>query len=124
MKALALQDGNGHRAVLITSDFQGVPRSMSDRVFAQLKEKYKLDRKDVMFTFSHNHCGPRLGDDLIDYYPVEAEQEALVAEYTDAMVTKTVSLVGDALANLAPAKLQQGEGRCTFAVNRRKQSRG
>lgn len=119
MKALALDDGRGHRAVLITSDFQGVPRSMSDRVFAQLKEKYQLDRQDVMFTFSHNHCGPRLGDDLIDYYPVEAEQEALVAEYTDVMVTKTVALVGEALANLAPAKLQQGEGRCTFAVNRR-----
>jgi len=119
MKALALQDANGNRAVLITSDFQGVPRSMSDRVFAQLKEKYRLERKDVMFTFSHNHCGPRLGDDLIDYYPVDAEQEALVSEYTDVMVTKTVSLVGDALSNLAPAKLQQGEGRCTFAVNRR-----
>ncbi len=119
MKALALEDDKGHRAVLITSDFQGVPRSMSDRVFVQLKEKYQLDRAQVMFTFSHNHCGPRLGDDLIDYYPVEAEQEALVAEYTDAMVTKTVTLVGEALANLSPAKLQQGEGHCTFAVNRR-----
>lgn len=119
MKALALEDGRGHRAVLITSDFQGVPRSMSDRVFAQLKERYQLDRKDVMFTFSHNHCGPRLGDDLIDYYPVDAEQEALVAEYTDAMVTKAVTLVGNSLANLSPAQLQQGEGRCTFAVNRR-----
>jgi len=119
MKALALEDDKGHRAVLITSDFQGVPRSMSDRVFAQLKAKYQLNRADVMITFSHNHCGPRLGDDLIDYYPVEAEQEALVAEYTDAMVTKAVALVGEALANLSPAKLQQGEGRCTFAVNRR-----
>ncbi|MDP1798766.1 MAG: neutral/alkaline non-lysosomal ceramidase N-terminal domain-containing protein [Planctomycetaceae bacterium] len=119
MKALALEDDKGHRAVLITSDFQGVPRSMSDRVFAQLKEKYRLERQHVMFTFSHNHCGPRLGDDLIDYYPVEAEQEALVAEYTDAMIAKTVALVGEALASLSPAKLQQGEGRATFAVNRR-----
>ena len=30
MKALALEDERGRRAVLITSDFQGVPRSMSD----------------------------------------------------------------------------------------------
>ncbi len=36
-----------------------------------------------MITFSHNHCGPRLGDDLVDYYPVEAEQVELVDEYTD-----------------------------------------
>ncbi len=46
--------------------------------------KHGLERHQVMFTFSHNHCGPRLGDDLVDYYPVEAEQVELVEEYTDA----------------------------------------
>lgn len=119
MKALALDDGDGNRVVLITSDFQGVPRIMSDRVFAQLAEKHGLQRQHVMFTFSHNHCGPRLGDDLIDYYPVEAEQEQLVSEYTDRMVTRTVAMVGEALSRLAPASLQQGMGKTTFAVNRR-----
>ena len=119
MKALALEDAAGNRAVLITSDFQGVPRSMSDRVFEQLAEKYKLARSQVMFTFSHNHCGPRLGDDLVDYYPVEEEQVALVEEYTSQMIERTVALVGEALANLAPAKLAMGEGKATFAVNRR-----
>jgi hypothetical protein len=119
MKALALEDAAGNRVVLITSDFQGVPRSMSDRVFVQLAAKYQLTRQQVMFTFSHNHCGPRLGDDLVDYYPVEEEQVALVDEYTSVMVTKTVALVGEALANLAPASLAMGEGKATFAVNRR-----
>lgn len=119
MKALAFDDGNGNRAVLITSDFQGVPKMMSDRVFNQLLEKYQLERSQIMFTFSHNHCGPRLGDDLIDYYPVEAEQEQLVTEYTDRMVERTVQLVGDALSRLAPANLRIGNGYTTFAVNRR-----
>lgn len=119
MKALALEAPNGERAVLITSDFQGVPRSMSNRVFAAVQQKYGLERRQIMFTFSHNHCGPRLGDDLIDYYPVNAEQEQLVAEYTDAMVLRTVELVGAAITDLAPAKLEQGEGKTTFAVNRR-----
>ena len=119
MKALALEDQNGHRAVLITSDFQGVPKEMSDLVFEQIKLKHGLDRSQIMFTFSHNHCGPRLGNDLVDYYPVDAEQVQLVAEYTSLMVKRTVDLVGQALANLAPARLSLGEGRVTFAVNRR-----
>ena len=119
MKALALEDHQGRRVVLITSDFQGVPRSMSDRVFARLKSDFQLERPQVMFTFSHNHCGPRLGDDLIDYYPVEADQEQLVAEYTTQMVDRTVQLVGAALKDLAPARLAQGTGKATFAVNRR-----
>src|SRR2546423_15310389 len=36
MKALALEDGKGRRVVLVTSDFQGIPKEMSDRVFAKL----------------------------------------------------------------------------------------
>jgi hypothetical protein len=119
MKALALEDTAGHRVVLITSDFQGVPKSMSDLVFEQLRRQFKLERQQVMFTFSHNHCGPRLGDDLVDYYPIEEEQVKLVAEYTAQMVTRTVDLVSEALKNLGPAKLAMGEGKATFAVNRR-----
>ncbi len=119
MKALALEDNKGNRCVLISSDFQGVPKSMSDRVFAQIKTKYGLERKQIMFTFSHNHCGPRLGDDLYDYYPVDLAQVKLVNEYTDLMVVKTVELIGRALTNLAPANLQMGSGHTTFAVNRR-----
>ena len=119
MKALALEDVSNRRVVMITSDFQGVPKSMSDRVFALLEKQYQLARSHVLFTFSHNHCGPRLGDDLVDYYPIEAEQVELVREYTDLMVAKCVTLVGEALAGLAPASLAQGEGKATFAVNRR-----
>ena len=119
MKALALRDVHGQTVVLITSDFQGVPKIMSDRVFAQLREQYQLERTQVIFTFSHNHCGPRLGDDLVDYYLVDEEQVALVDEYTDQMVTATVKLVGEALQALAPASIQIGSGKATFAVNRR-----
>ena len=119
VKALALESPDGGRAVLITSDFQGVPKSMSDRVFARLHEEHGLDRSRVMFTFSHNHCSPRLGDDLIDYYPVDVAQEALVQQYTDTCVDACVALVGDALRDLAPATLRVGAGRAGFAVNRR-----
>ena len=119
MKALALEDAAGHRAVLVTSDFQGVPKGMSDRCFARLRQQHGLERHQVMITFSHNHCGPRLGDDLVDYYPVEAEQVELVNEYTALMETRLVAMVGDAIAKLAPARLQIGSGKTTFAVNRR-----
>src|SRR4051794_39253944 len=60
MKALALETDDGQRVVLITSDFQGVPKVMSDPVFAEVKDRYDLERARIMFTFSHNHCGPRL----------------------------------------------------------------
>lgn len=119
MKALALEDPKGNRAVIVTSDFQGVPKEMSDHVFADLQKNHKLAREQVMFTFSHNHCGPRLGLDLVDYYPVEAEQEKLVDEYTTLMERKLVDMIAESFTKLVPATLAIGEGRCTFAVNRR-----
>lgn len=119
MKALALEDSRGRRAVLVTSDFQGVPKVMSDPVFDRLRAKYGLERDQVMITFSHNHCGPRLGDDLVDYYPVEAEQVRLVEEYTARMIEKMVAMVGESLSRLAPASLRLGQGKAAFAVNRR-----
>ena len=88
--------------VLITSDFQGVPKVMSDPVFEQLRKKFGLERHQVMLTFSHNHCGPRLGDDLVDYYPVEAEQVKLVDEYTALMVERLVTMVGESSRNSRP----------------------
>jgi neutral ceramidase len=119
VKALALEDAQGHRAVLVTSDFQGIPKQFSDRVFARLRQKLSLERHQVMLSFSHNHCGPRLGDDLVDYYPVESEQVGLVEEYTSLMELRLVAVIGEALERLAPARLQVGAGRATFAVNRR-----
>ena len=119
MKALALEDQFGNRVVLITSDFQGVPRSMSDQVFALLKSRHQLERHQVMLTFSHNHCGPRLGDDLVDYYPIEADQVRLVEQYTDRMVAGCVAMVGEALNSMEPSVITTGCGHTTFAVNRR-----
>lgn len=119
MKALALESDDGRRVVLVTSDFQGVPRSMSDRVFAAVEREHDLGRADLMITFSHNHCGPRLGDDLQDYYPEDPEQDGIVAAYTDTCVARMIDLVGRALADLRPASLATGRGTCGFAVNRR-----
>ena len=72
-----------------------------------------------MFTFSHNHCGPRLRGDVVDYYPLDEGQVKLVADYTNHVDEIMMQTVGDALSKLAPAQLAMGDGLCTFAVNRR-----
>jgi hypothetical protein len=118
-KAIAFEAPDGKRAVLITSDFQGVPKEMSDNVFALAKKRLGLEREQILFTFSHNHCGPRLGLDLVDYYPIEEEQVKLVDEYTAQMETRMVELMADALGKLRPAVVRTGQGKATFAVNRR-----
>ena len=119
VKTLALEDGKGHRAVLVTTDHMGIPKGLYESMCRKAKDRFGLERSQIMFTFSHNHCGPRLRGDLVDYYPFEEGQVKLVADYTDRVDEIMMQTVGDALSRLAPARLAMGDGLCTFAVNRR-----
>ncbi|MCC7262943.1 MAG: hypothetical protein IT369_10515 [Candidatus Latescibacteria bacterium] len=119
LKVLVLEDAAGKRVVLATTDHMGMSKTIYERLYAKLAGAFGLARADFMLTFSHNHCGPILEDDLVDYYPLDEEQRQLVAEYSVWFEDQTVAAVGEALADLQPARLERGEGRCTFAVNRR-----
>jgi neutral ceramidase len=118
-KVMALRAPDGKTAVMVTTDHMGMSRTIYDRLFAQVRERFGLAASEFMITFSHNHCGPCLEDDLVDYYPADDEQRRLVAEYSRWMEGEIVEAVAEALANLQPATLEVGEGKCTFAVNRR-----
>jgi hypothetical protein len=118
-KVIALRAPDGKTAVMVTTDHMGMSRTIYDRLFAQVHERFGLAASEFMITFSHNHCGPCLEDDLVDYYPADDEQRRLVAEYSVWMEGEIIEAVAEALSNLQPAILEVGEGRCTFAVNRR-----
>ncbi len=119
VKVLALQDAEGGRVVMATTDHMGMSRTVYDALYSRIKESCGLEASRFMLTFSHNHCGPILKDDLVDYYPLDDEQRRLVDEYSDWMSEQIVEAVGEALDNLQPSELYMGEGKCTFAVNRR-----
>lgn len=121
-KVLALQAPDGKRVVMATTDHMGMSKTVYEGLYAKLHRAFALKRSEFMLTFSHNHCGPVLQDDLVDYYPLDDEQRRLVAEYSDWMSDQIVEAVGKALANLQPARLFAGEGTCSFAVNRRENS--
>jgi len=119
VKVLALKDSDGNVAVMATTDNQGMSKTISERLYKKVKERFGILRSDFMLTFSHNHLGPCLEDDLVDYYPSDDQQKKLVKEYSQWMEDQVVEAVGEALANWQPARIYKGEGLCTFAVNRR-----
>ncbi|MEN6643105.1 MAG: neutral/alkaline non-lysosomal ceramidase N-terminal domain-containing protein [Armatimonadia bacterium] len=119
VKVLAIRAADGKTVVLATTDHMGMSKTIYESLYEQVHQRFGLDRAEFMITFSHNHCGPCLKDDLVDYYPADDEQRRLVAEYSDWMENEVVEAVGEALAELQPAELLTGQGSCTFAVNRR-----
>jgi len=119
VKVLAFKDSEGNIAVMATTDNQGMSKTISERLYKKIHDRFGIQRSAFMLTFSHNHSGPCLEDDLVDYYPSDEHQRQLVKEYSLWMEDQVVEAVGEALENWQPARLYQGEGRCTFAVNRR-----
>ncbi len=119
IKAVALEDAKGERVVLLTSDLCGIPKWMDDRVSDAIHKEHGLDRSRIRLTYSHNHCAPVVRGDLEDYYPLDETQQRLVDEYSDRLEKEMIRIIGAALASLAPATLNAGDGVCTFAVNRR-----
>jgi len=119
VKVLALEDAHGRRAVLITSDLLGFSRVMVDSLRAALQERCGLAPAQVMLTASHTHSGPVVRESLLDYYPLDDVQSALVESYSRKLERQIVDAVARAIADLRPATLGAGEGTATFAVNRR-----
>lgn len=119
VKVLALEDASGRRAVLITSDLLGYSRVMFESIRTALKERCDLDPAQVMLTASHTHSGPVVRESLLDYYPLDDAEMALVETYSQKLEQQIVDTVSAAIKDLKPATLEARRGTATFAVNRR-----
>jgi hypothetical protein len=105
-KALAIEDRDGNRGVILTMDLIGVIQRLRTAVAERVQEKHKLPPHALLMNASHTHCGPAYGrDDAEDYFE----------HLTDTLV----DLVGQSLDRLQPASLSYGHARCGFAMNRR-----
>ncbi|MBI4908724.1 MAG: neutral/alkaline non-lysosomal ceramidase N-terminal domain-containing protein [Acidobacteria bacterium] len=122
VKALALEDNSGARAVLVTSDLLGFNKEMSEAVSRRAREKYKLERDKIAINSSHTHSAPVTGMVLRPAYPITPEHEPAIQRYTEKLLNQTVDAIGAALADLQPATLSFGQSNAGFAANRRRVS--
>lgn len=118
-KALALEDENGNRAVLVTSDLLGFPKALSDRIRAQLQQSLNLSKAQIILNGSHTHSGPVLDKALPDIYPIGPAEQSVIDAYTKTLEKQVVQLVADAFRKLEPVELFSQNGVVRFQVNRR-----
>ncbi|ACU02579.1 neutral/alkaline non-lysosomal ceramidase N-terminal domain-containing protein [Pedobacter heparinus] len=118
-KALALEDANGKKALLITTDLLGFPKDVSNHIRDRIKSKFGLDRDQVLLNSSHTHSGPVLQDALTDIYLLDAVQLEKIKQYSLALEDQIVKLAGEALGKMEPAALYAQNGVTRFEVNRR-----
>ncbi len=118
-KALVIEDQRGGRAVLVASDIIGFTREVGDAVGARVKEQTGIHREQILLNSSHTHCGPVVVGCADIAHHMEPEHVAVATEYRRTLEDKLVQLIVDASRAMQPAKLAYGEGKATFAMNRR-----
>lgn len=119
-KALALQDAQGGRALIITADLIAVPREVAQQVSAQLQARCGIPRDRIMFNASHTHTGPEVRPDKVPFFEIPAEYAAKIGPYVSGLVEKMVAVGDAALDSLQPVTLTIREAKADFARNRRR----
>lgn len=118
-RALALQDREGKRVLLITTDLLGFPKKMSDNIRDRLLADLGLERSSIILSSSHTHSGPVLMDALFDIYPISGSHIEVIKRYSEELENKIIGIAKEAMHNLEPADLFSGNGVVRFQVNRR-----
>ena len=118
-KALALEDASGVRLVIVTLDLIGITRSFREQVAGDLAKRYGLAPEALLINASHTHCGPEIRATKAELYGLAPDRVRQCEQYLDGLRAKLVDLVGQALDDLAPARLSYSRARAGFAMNRR-----
>jgi len=108
-KALALEDENGTRLVIITLDLIGVLPTLRASVENQLQQRHRLPPQFLLMNASHTHCGP-------EYRGSKPEAQ----KYHAFLEERLPRLVEEAFSKLASARVLYAHARCGFAMNRRR----
>ena len=117
VNAMALEDGDGNRALLITADLLGFTHEIAEAICARLKTSDGITRKDILLNTSHTHAGPYVAISRAASFP-EADR-ARIRDYVAELEDKIVETAQRAVRNLEPAKLSWGWGVAKFVMNRR-----
>jgi hypothetical protein len=118
-KALVLEDRDGHKAVIVTSDLLGFPAAVAEPICERIERKIGLKREQILLNSSHTHSGPQVTLRATPKDGPSAGEAERAVEYTRDLQDKVVELVVKAAERLEPARLSWGAGVADFVMNRR-----
>jgi len=119
VKSMVLEDRDGHKTVLVTSDLIGFPAAVAEPICERIEKKTGLKREQILLNSSHTHSGPQVTLKLPNDDAPGAAEGPRAVEYTRDLQDKVVEVVVRAAERLEPARLSWGAGVANFVMNRR-----
>ncbi len=119
VKALALHDATGKRAVLITCELVGMSKNVAETIARRIGETTGLRRDEILLNFSHTHTGPSVALGMKPSARFPKQDVDAIVRYSHGLVDTVVETATAALAQKKPAVLHHAMGIVLFPVNRR-----
>lgn len=118
-RAVAVEDRAGRRAVVVGAEVLAITRDLRADVARRCRADLGLDPDALLLNASHTHYGPEFRQAKFEIYGMDDEERARGATYRERLEDELVAVVGEALDDLAPARLRYASGRCGIGTNRR-----
>ena len=98
-RALALEDAEGQRAVLVSADVLGFPPSLARSIRQDARRRFGLGDGRVLLAASHTHNGPVLPESpsLEIYHDLSEEEAKGVYAYAEVLRGRVLEAIGRAL---------------------------
>jgi hypothetical protein len=120
-RALALEDGAGKVALLITADILGFPPQLSRELRKDLHDSLGVDESAIMLVASHTHGGPAVPQrpSMEIFHGLDDTTGKDVFEYADFLKERILVTARQAMAARNPARVMRTSTKATFGMNRR-----
>jgi putative membrane-bound dehydrogenase-like protein len=120
-RSIAISQADETPLVLIAIDSLGIRINMVDELARRLNERFNIPRENVVITFTHSHCTPKVNgaSDNIFSQPIPPAHQEHIDRYTLELTNKIEQAAVAAIDSREPAKLSWGVGNVGFAMNRR-----
>jgi hypothetical protein len=106
--AIAIEDRNASKIVLIATEQIPLARSVVDAAMADLQKKHGLDRSRVLFHSSHTVAASVVWPNGRTATALPPEQKRIMMEYRNTLARQLSEIAGAALQNLTPAEIDFG----------------
>jgi len=118
--ALALEDTEGHRFVIVSADLIAITPVIAEPVAAAVLAKHGLPRSQLLLAATHTHYGPEFRPDKSVFFHIPREFSERLPAVAASIVAAIVQSIDEALARLEPVRLSVRQTSATFAHNRRR----
>ena len=120
-RPMTLKHADQPPLVIVSIDAIGLSASLTDKIHAQLSDRFSLERKQVVLCTTHSHTAPHLDDVLPNLFstPLTEVERSNMANTSRKTVEAIVQAVGQSIDRMQIATVEFGTGRAEFAINRR-----